>query len=231
MKVSVLTPTYNRANWFPLAVECMKRQTWFELGHEIEWIILEDGHGDVRTLLTGLPSGVEVCYSRIEGKNPIGLKRNECVARATTPIMIFWDDDDFYHPEYIQHQTTLLVSQFAYGVVGSPQIYAYKNGLIYLKGKMGNHSCAGAMAFTAKAVKQYDLRFNDEDRLAEEKAFLKGFCVPLLVSDPRKTIVAIQHGRNTWNVNFESDEPTKMTLPDWADELVKKISSTSSLSQ
>jgi glycosyltransferase involved in cell wall biosynthesis len=225
MKISVLTPTANRTNWFVLAVECMKRQTWFDLGHEIEWIIVEDGEQDVRTLLTDLPPGVEIRYTRLAGKRPIGHKRNVCLDMADTPILVFWDDDDYYQPEYIQHMATLLVSQFAYGVVGSPQLYAYSNGSIYLKGKYGNHSPCGVLGFTAKAMKQYEMRFNDEDTHGEERAFLKDFCVPLLASDPRKTIVAIQHGQNTWKVSFENDTPMQnRCLPDWADILVKKQS-------
>ena len=223
MKISVLTPTANRTKWFPLAVECMKRQTWFELGHEIEWIIVEDGEEDVRTLLMGLPEKVEVRYTRLEGKHPIGYKRNVCIDSAATPVMLFWDDDDYYHAEYIQHMVTLLVSQRRYGVVGSPQIYAYTNGFVYCKGKYGNHSPCGVLGFTAAAVKQYELRFNDEDVHGEEREFLKDFCVPLLTSDPRKTIIAIQHGENTWNVSFENDTPVpNRSLPDWADEFVKK---------
>ena len=225
MKVSVLTPTANRTKWFPLAVECMKRQTWFELGHEIEWIIVEDGEEDIRSLLMDLPKGVEIRYTRLEGKHPIGHKRNVCLDNANTPILVFWDDDDYYHPEYIQHMVTPLVSQFAYGVVGSPQLYSYNNGSIYLKGKYGNHSPCGVLGLTAKAIRQYEMRFNDEDTHGEERTFLKDFCVPILVTDPRKTIIAIQHGENTWNVSFENDTPIpNRSLPDWAEALVKKQS-------
>jgi glycosyltransferase involved in cell wall biosynthesis len=228
MKVSILTPTYQRRKWIPLAIECMKRQTWFQEGHEIEWIVLEDGDDNVFDLFVDLPAGVDLCYSRLEGKHTIAQKRNECIDRATTPVMIFWDDDDFYHPEYIEHMATLLTTQFVYGVVGSAQIYAWNDGKVYRKGKAGNHSPCGVLGFTARAVKQYELRFRDSDHHGEEQYFLKDFCVPLLMSHPRKTIIAIQHGENTWNVSFQNDTPIDdVSLPDWAEEIVKKTTGTS----
>ena len=222
MKVSILTPTCNRRQFFPLAIECMKRQTFLQ-NHEIEWVIVEDGSDNIHDMLNDLPASVEVCYYRMDGKHPIGRKRNECIERATTPVMIFWDDDDFYHPEYIEHMVTLLTTQFMYGVVGSPQIYVWKDGKIYRTGKMGNHTSCGVMGFTAKAVKQYELSFVDTDRYGEERMFLKDFRVPILVSDPRKTILAIQHGSNTWKVSVANKTPIEdIKLPDWAEDIVKK---------
>lgn len=220
MKVSILTPTCNRRALFPLAIECMKRQTFLE-AHEIEWIVLEDGDQSVYDLLTDLPPNIDVCYARLEGKHTIGEKRNECIDRATTPVMIFWDDDDYYQPDYITHMAILLTTQFVYGVVGSPQIFAWKDDKVYRTGKLGNHSPCGVLGFTAKAVKQYELRFNPNDRYGEERTFLKDFRVPLFMSDPRKTIIAIQHGANTWKVKL-TNETDAVKVPDWALDIVKK---------
>jgi glycosyltransferase involved in cell wall biosynthesis len=223
MVLSVLTPTRNRAHRFPLAVECMRRQTWTD---PVEWIIVEDGEQSVRTLLTDLPENVEVRYERLDCVEPIGKKRNRCVDLATGPICVFWDDDDFYHPEYLAETYKALAEQSLYGVVGQSilLVFSASTGLMYAKGKKGNFSACGVLAFTKSAVKQYDLRFNDEDTHGEERHFLKDFRVPILKRNPFKSIVAVQHGENTWNVKFKDDEKlVGYKLPDWALEKINSL--------
>jgi glycosyltransferase involved in cell wall biosynthesis len=193
----------------------MRRQTWTD---PVEWIIIEDGEQDIRSHLTDLPENVLVRYERLDCVEPIGKKRNICVGRATGPICVFWDDDDFYHPEYLAETYKSLAEQSLYGVVGQSTllVYSTSTGLMYAKGKKGNFSACGVLAFTKSAVKQYDLRFNDEDTHGEERAFLKDFRVPILKRNPFKSIVAIQHGANTWNVKFKDEEVLPgYVLPAW----------------
>lgn len=216
MVLSVLTPTRNRVSHFALAVECMRRQTWTD---PVEWVIVEDGEQDIRSLLTDLPENITVRYERVEGVEPIGKKRNRCLDLATGPIYVFWDDDDFYHMEYLAETYKSLAEQSLYGVVGQSTllVYSTSTGLMYAKGKRGNFSACGVLAFTKSAVKQYDLRFRDEDTHGEERFFLKDFRVPILKRNPFKSIVAIQHGENTWNVKFKDEEVLKgYELPSWA---------------
>lgn len=223
MKVSVLTPTSNRADWFELAVECMRRQIYTK---SIEWVIVEDGEQDVRIHLTDLPPHIEVVYVRLDERLPIGHKRNICIEKATGDIMIFWDDDDIYFPTYIAHSVHALTSQNWYGVVGSPILFVFSclHQKIYLKGKFGNHSPCGVLGFTRKALIQYDMRFRNRDKHAEEVHFLKNFRIPIYPLNPRMTIVAMQHGMNTWNVAFDEKEVVdNLTLPDWALDLTRKI--------
>lgn len=213
--LSVLTPTRNRLSRFPLAVECMRRQTWT---HPVEWIIVEDGDDNVQSLLTDLPDNVLVRYVRLDALEPIGRKRNLCVDLSTAPVMVFWDDDDFYHEEYLVETYTGLADQKVYGVLGQSLllVYSTSTGLMYAKGKRGNVSACGVLAFTRSAVKQYGLRFRDEDTHGEERYFLKDFRVPILKRNPFKSIVAIQHGENTWNVKFKEEEVLHdYKLPAW----------------
>ena len=220
MKVSVMTPTCNRKDWFNLAVYCMKNQTYTD---PIEWVIVEDGDDDVSPLLLDLPGNIETKYIRLEGKHTIGHKRNICLKEATGDILIFHDDDDYYQPEHIGHVVFLLTSQSSYGVVGNSAliVYSTKKKSFYCSGQFGrNDSPCGILAFTRKSLKQYKMKFQDEDTHAEEKYFLRDFRVPVLHCDPKKTIVAIQHGRNTWNIEFDEKTRTDFTLPD---EVLKMI--------
>lgn len=220
MKVSVMTPTCNRKDLFNLAVYCMKHQTYTD---QIEWIIVEDGEDDVSTLLTDLPDNIEPKYIRLEGKHTIGYKRNICLKEATGEILLFHDDDDYYQPEHVGHVVFLLTSQMAYGVVGNSAliVYSTKNKTFYCSGQFArNDSPCGILAFTRGAMKQYRLKFRDTDTHGEERYFLKDFRVPILHCDPSKTIVAIQHGRNTWNVQFDERTKTDFSLPDEVLEMI-----------
>ena len=217
-----MTPTCNRLNRFPVAVYSMIHQTYTD---PIEWIIVEDGEEDVSALLVDLPKNIEPKYIRLDGKHTIGEKRNICLKEATGDILIFHDDDDYYQPEHIGHVVFLLTSQLSYGVVGSSAliVYSTKNKSFYAFGKMGkNDSPCGVLGFTRNALKQYKMKFKDTDTHAEEKAFLRGFRVPILHCDPKKTIVAVQHGSNTWNVEFNEKNKMEWNLPEEVLELIHK---------
>lgn len=218
--LSVLTPTKNRSKPFHLAVECMKRQNF---QGKIEWVIVEDGEEDVRPLLEDLPENIEVNYTRLTGDNTVAKKRNVCLDQANQQVCVFWDDDDYYHEDYLSETYYLLTSQFVYGVLGSAVVIAYSvsSTMFYSMGKHGNTSPCGVLAFTKKALKQYDMRFNEEDKHAEEVYFLKDFCVPLLHRNPMKSIVAIQHGKNTWNVTFDEKNKMGYEFPDWAKKCIE----------
>jgi len=211
MKVSVMTPTANRVSRFPLAVYSMKNQDYTG---EIEWVIVEDGDQDVRSLVVDLPPHIVVKYVRLDGTHPIGKKRNRCIQEATGDVLLFHDDDDYYQPSHISHSVEALTGQSAYGVAGCSLLVVWKQGAFYVSGRAGqNDSPCGVLCFTRKAVKQYGLRFRDTDTHGEEAYFLKDFRVPLLHLDPRKTIVAIQHGGNTWNCEFDKTKTIEYEMP------------------
>jgi hypothetical protein len=83
-----------------------------------------------------------------------------------------------------------------------------------------NDTPCGVLAFTRGAMKQYKMKFRDTDTHGEEKYFLRDFRVPILHCDPQKTIVAVQHGKNTWNVQFNEKTRMDYSLPD---EVLKMI--------
>ncbi len=218
--ISVLTPTKNRFNPFHLAVECMKRQTF---QGKIEWVIVEDGNEDVRPLLVDLPENIEIAYTRLEGEHSVAKKRNVCLDQASQQVCVFWDDDDYYHEDYLSETYHLLTTQFVYGVIGSAIVIAYSlaSNMFYSMGKHGNSSPCGVLGFTKKALRQYEMRFNEEDIHGEEVYFLKDFCVPLLHRNPMKSIIAIQHGKNTWNVTFDEKNTMGYDFPDWAKKCIE----------
>ena len=59
------------------------------------------------------------------------------------------------------------------------------------------HATAGTFAFKRKLLDQ--TKYDDEAELAEEKAFLKNYTVPLVQLDPLKSILCFAHQYNTFD--------------------------------
>ena len=60
-----------------------------------------------------------------------------------------------------------------------------------------NHATAGTFAFKRELLKE--TRYNDDAEIAEEKAFLKNYTVPLVQLDPMKAILVFAHQENTFD--------------------------------
>ena len=93
--VSVLTPTYNRVEFFPRLVQCYKAQIYPK--DRMEWIILDDGQESCEDILKteteGLPN---IRYISLDSKVNIGEKRNILNKEAKGDIIVCMDDDDYY---------------------------------------------------------------------------------------------------------------------------------------
>ena len=110
------------------------------------------------------------------------------------------DDDDFYPPERVTHAVDRLRSQPRALCAGSSIVYIYFNDLdkIYQFGPYGPmHATAGTFAFKRELLKQ--TRYDDDAEIAEEKAFLKNYTVPLVQLDPMKAILVFAHQFNTFD--------------------------------
>ncbi len=96
---SVITPTGDRPQTLYLLRKYLERQTI----QPAEWIVVDDGKTSSEAVLDGQP----VRYLRREpGENESGhtLKYNLTAALelATTNYLIMMEDDDWYHPEYLE---------------------------------------------------------------------------------------------------------------------------------
>jgi hypothetical protein len=59
------------------------------------------------------------------------------------------------------------------------------------------HATAGTFAFRRKLLQE--TRYDDNAEIAEEKAFLKNYTVPLVQLDPMKAILVFAHQYNTFD--------------------------------
>ena len=129
--VSIITPTYNRRNFFSLPIYCFLNFNYPK--EKIEWIIVEeecDKDEERDTVEDMVKFDKRIKYKKIkkEDGNPIcmGLKRNICVENCSNQIIIHMDDDDYYPPESILARVKILVKYKGnIGLVGSSTVGIY----------------------------------------------------------------------------------------------------------
>ena len=96
MKVSVLTPTYNRANTIGKLYESLKKNLKF--GIEIEWLIMDDGSNDnTKELIEKIQNEASfpIKYSKQANQGKMAALNN-LVPNATGDFIIECDSDDYF---------------------------------------------------------------------------------------------------------------------------------------
>ena len=100
--VSVITPTHNRDRFLKNALAYFRRQNYTN----IEWLILDDS--PQATECRGDLTDENIFYQHIDRKISIGEKRNILVEQARGEIIIQFDDDDYYAPNYVSSMVAAL---------------------------------------------------------------------------------------------------------------------------
>lgn len=200
-KVSIITPTFNRRPFIPMAIQCVQHQTY--PADRIEWVVGDDGSDPIGDLVAHLPN---VKYLRYEKRMALGKKRNLCNHAATGDILVYMDDDDYYPPERIEHAVDTLLANPNHLIVGSSAMYVYSQsrGKMYQFGPYGpNHATAATMAFRRQLLSKS--KFDETLEVAEEQSFRRDF--PMVQLDPRKTILVVTHCHNTVDKDAIIDDP------------------------
>jgi glycosyltransferase involved in cell wall biosynthesis len=223
--VSVLTPTYNRRKFIPIAIQMFKAQTYPQ--DRMEWIILDDGEDKVGDLFAA--SGLtNVRYHALDSttKLPIGAKRNRINELAKGEICVAWDDDDFYPPDRVKNAVGRLrsVPNRRVPVTGSTQMYLYytdRDEVWNIGPYNPNHCTNGTMAYWRTYFKEH--RYDDTAEKAEERVFMDNWRTPVLQLKPEDTMLVICHSKNTFDkrVLLERSNPTMKKLSIKMRRLVK----------
>lgn len=96
--VTCITPTANRQKYLPLAIQYFLAQDY----PNKEMVIIDDGTYSSASLI---PLNEEIKYFYFPNKlGTIGVKRNIACEKANGEIIINWDDDDWYAPDWISRQ-------------------------------------------------------------------------------------------------------------------------------
>jgi hypothetical protein len=212
--VSVLTPTYNRRKFIPLAIQMFKAQTYPQ--DRMEWIILDDGTDKVGDLFAA--SGLtNVRYVPMDTKLPIGGKRNRINELARGDICLAWDDDDYYPPDRVKNSVRKLrsVPNRRVPVAGASQMYLYytdRDEIWSIGPYNPNHCTNGTMAYWRTYFK--DHRYDDTAEKAEERVFMDDWKTPVLQQTPEETMLVICHSKNTFDKRklLETTNPTMKKL-------------------
>lgn len=111
--VSVITPVYNRQEFFPLAL-----RNWLEIIYprdKLEWIVIDDSDNGVdleyELLEDPRTEGHNITYVRNNKKHyTIAEKRDKAVKLASHDIIVFMDDDDYYPPNSVKQRVLALLT-------------------------------------------------------------------------------------------------------------------------
>ena len=197
LQVSVITPTYNRVDFIRRSIEVYRQQTFPK--EQMEWIILDDGTEPVEAVLLDEASDIpNIRYERLYEKHTIGSKRNILNKLAKAPIIVSWDDDDYYCPERIQIIVDAFKLKPHIQLVGSSQMFFYfsDDKSIWSLGPFGQyHSTNGPLAYRASYTKSHN--YDEHVGKTEEPSFLSNFTEPMLQLDPMKAILVMVHEDNT----------------------------------
>jgi glycosyltransferase involved in cell wall biosynthesis len=102
--VSCIMPTANRQKFIPQAINYFLSQDY----PNKELIIIDDG---IHTISDLIPNDPKIKYFYTQPLGTIGVKRNFACEKATGEIIVHFDDDDYYAPDWISrsieaHKTT-----------------------------------------------------------------------------------------------------------------------------
>ena len=99
-KISIITPTYNRAKFIKLMIRNYEKIDY--PSNKFEWIIVDDSDKD--NIENLLPKNDNINYIKLDSKITIGEKRNIAVENSKNDIIICMDDDDYYPPSSIKYR-------------------------------------------------------------------------------------------------------------------------------
>jgi len=107
-RISIVTPTYNRAHVFPLAIKNFRSITYPK--NKIEWIIVNDS-SELELKKYVIPKDANIAYYKLKTTGPlsIGRKRNFGIERSSGEYIVFMDDDDYYYPDSVYNRIALML--------------------------------------------------------------------------------------------------------------------------
>jgi|UniRef100_A0A6C0B2P5 hypothetical protein len=204
--VSIVTLTYNRRVFMPLAKYSFMIQTYPE--SKLEWVIVDDGDDSIEDTLIGIPN---VKYVRLDTKTSIGEKRNIGVQSAMYDTIVMMDDDDVYPNNSALHRVAMMGKEPKKQCVFTTTIPCYdiQKHISFMNVPpyglpMGQRLSEASLAFTRKFWE--DRKFTDI-QIAEGNAFIHGREEMCREVSPQEVIVSLVHGKNTSSRKIPPGEP------------------------
>ncbi|MAF85421.1 MAG: glycosyl transferase family 2 [Dehalococcoidales bacterium] len=115
MKVSVILPTYNRANMLTEAIDSALNQTF----KDFELIIINNYSTDNTESVVKSYDDKRIRYFKNRNNGLVSVNRNYGIQKSRGEYTAFLDDDDLWLPEKLEKQVKLLDSNKELGLVYS----------------------------------------------------------------------------------------------------------------
>lgn len=117
-KISVIIPTYNRAEKIRKSIESVLQQTYTDL----EIIVVDDGSEDDTREVVETIQDRRIQYVRLAFNQGAAAARNEGVRLANYPLIAFQDSDDIWRPEKLERQIAYWTEHPYYAMVYCPYL-------------------------------------------------------------------------------------------------------------
>jgi len=215
--ISIIIPTYNRANFLPRAIESVINQTYSEW----ELIIVDDGSTDnTKEVVKKYLTDRRIKYIKTKNKGAANA-RNVGALIATKEWITFLDSDDQAYPNWIKSWAEIIMNKPKIGLLSSgcdiyrdnikvksqfpTQSKLFKN----LKFKITNGGSFAVKKEIFNKIKGYDIEFK-----ANQHTELSYRLIPYLIKNNIKTIsidksfirINLHEGkriRNDWNAVYQ----------------------------
>lgn len=191
--VSCIMPTSAaRQQFIPLAIDYFLRQDY----PDAELIIIDDSPQSQEYLI---PASPKLAYVHLEPRSwSVGIKRNYACSRAKGSIILHWDDDDWYAPDWISRQVQVL-EQTGAGICGLDRLHFFNPSLQqswqYIYDYDSRPWVAGATMAYLREV--WERRPFPDMQVGEDNEFVWNAGVPVVAHDHTDGFISLLHGRNT----------------------------------
>jgi len=188
--VSCVVSTADRPSFIAQLVRCFLRQTW----EAKELIIVDSGRQPVEDFGAGV-SGVR--QVRASAETSLAERLNLGIESSRGTIVQKLDDDDYYHPRFLERAiATLLSDAPAKTIVSWDCFYVVLKGDRALRFSGHGWSAGGTLCFTRELWEQTRFRGNgpsDYFFIHDSGAALRRVCAP-------EMYLHVRHGGNMWQV-------------------------------
>lgn len=201
--ISCIMPTANRQKYVPLALKNFLNQDYINS----ELVIIDDGKESIAPLL---PKDSRIRYFYTEPLGTIGAKRNYACERANGDIIMHWDDDDFYAPDWISKQYDYLTTSGA-DICGVEHIHFFSpvTDTLWLGTALNRNNPSNPSQWLSGATLAYRKSFWETNRFqdrqtGEDDNFISKPGAVVFAHDYIDGFVAVLHPRNTTVKYFEN---------------------------
>ena len=201
--VTIVTPTFERRKFFPLALHNFRNFDY--PAKKLEWIIVDDSQQEEKSIEDLIPKDPRIRYLRIENTKTrltVGQKRNIGADYAKHPYIVHMDDDDYYPPESILARVKTLLKYASRGIqcVGCSEYGIYN--LIENVSSMASDGplslSEASMAYTKKFWQKQ--KFVENELQAEYRSFMSGRFQQCMDIPYEFVMIAMSHNQNLTGV-------------------------------